>query len=129
MGVKPVTLLNNIMGKTDIRKYISLVEQYNNLINYPAGSVLMPNMPSSDPYLHYRMSINLANEDQDLENNESRENAVFIFFTQQAKDAALKLFKDQKEPHKDLTSMKSQEESWVQKVSPVPSDRFAKKKK
>ena len=117
------------MSKFDIRKYIALVEEYNNLINYPAGSVVMKKMTASDPYSSYRMSINLANENENLEDNKSRENAVFVFFTQQAKDAATKLFNDDGEPHEDLTSMKSQEESWVNKVSPVPSDRFSKKNK
>jgi len=116
-------------GKDKLREYIKLVETYNNLITFPTGMLLMKNMAANDPYLSYRMSMQLANEDVELVDTKARENAVLIFFSQQSLDIAKKLFDRDGEPYEDLTPMKSKEEPGVNTVSPVASDRFAKKKK
>lgn len=113
----------------DIRKYINILnEDYNQLIPAPQGSVLMTQMSSSDPYNAYRLSIDLANEDAMLQPTVSTDNAVFIFYTEQAYEKALEVFRKRGYPTHLLQKFgKLPEEGNIQ--SPVPLNPWIKARK
>lgn len=105
----------------EICKHLNVInEAYNQLIRMPAGSVLLPTMKSNDPYLHYRMSINLANEDDSLDNTKEGEAAMWHFSTKEDLNRAKKLFTNNGFPYEELEPLDQKEEENINTKSPVP---------